>query len=361
MSSVAQPPLKTVLHSIVQMALSGFLVSPDRYDFGPSRKELGHGTSGIVVEATDPTTGKKVAVKYMVKLPATLKDQQGLQREISILATANHPTTLRLLGFSLSPQFIIVTDVMEHGTFAKAILRRDPTELSICLFGVCAGMRYLHSLGVIHRDLKPANIFLNSEYEPVIADFGLSKHSRPGINQTLFIGSAQFMAPELWGDIETYGPAVDVFAFAVILYSCFAEPKIWDDNRVRTTYVQVGTAYKNGLRLARPPNVPQAHWDLITKAWHHGAESRPTFQQLEEDFRAHHAYVLPGADLAKVEAYERKIMDFEQHHLPAIDPDVLRPLRPDDPLMISFADRPPTPPRPSTKLKQVDFPWGDSE
>jgi len=33
----------------------------------------------------------------------------------------------------------------------------------------------IHTLGVLHRDLKPNNICINSKFEPVIIDFGLSK------------------------------------------------------------------------------------------------------------------------------------------------------------------------------------------
>ena len=33
----------------------------------------------------------------------------------------------------------------------------------------------IHSIGILHRDIKPNNICLNSHFEPVLIDFGLSK------------------------------------------------------------------------------------------------------------------------------------------------------------------------------------------
>ena len=41
--------------------------------------------------------------------------------------------------------------------------------------GICAGLRFLHSIPMIHMDLKPENILLDHNMTPKIADFGLSR------------------------------------------------------------------------------------------------------------------------------------------------------------------------------------------
>lgn len=37
---------------------------------------------------------------------------------------------------------------------------------------------YLHERGVVHRDLNPGNIFINSNNDIKLGDFGSGKHTR---------------------------------------------------------------------------------------------------------------------------------------------------------------------------------------
>jgi serine/threonine protein kinase len=41
--------------------------------------------------------------------------------------------------------------------------------------GICKGLVFVHSIGIVHMDLKPQNILLDDKMVPKIADFGLSR------------------------------------------------------------------------------------------------------------------------------------------------------------------------------------------
>lgn len=60
--------------------------------------------------------------------------------------------------------------------------------------GICQGLAYLHSKGVLHRDIKPQNILLKGN-QPKIADFGFAIKSSIAIKERYSIGSPLYMSP----------------------------------------------------------------------------------------------------------------------------------------------------------------------
>ena len=47
-------------------------------------------------------------------------------------------------------------------------------EVQSFTYGICQGLKYLHSRKIIHRDLKLGNIFIDSKFVTKIGDFGLA-------------------------------------------------------------------------------------------------------------------------------------------------------------------------------------------
>lgn len=318
--------------------LSSFCIDDLDKAYAKNPSPIGRGAFGEVYEATERKSGKKVAMKYMMEPVEGFEAQRSLFRELGILAKLNHPLCLSLCGFKLLEEQmvkrggekvtvfrpVIVTPLMRNGTLDDACKKRplgwNETKMSINIFGIAAGMAYVHSQGVIHRDLKPGNVFLNDKHEPCIADFGLSRIE--DLNMTQSLGSPLFMAPELfseWGEDNGYTTKVDVYAYAVLLYQMFTQTVALDDvARPIRSKEQLMMRVGRGARLRRCPEIPDAIWNLITECWVTDPRSRPTFVKIVKYLRDNvEDWALEGTNIAELVEYQQRVLK----DLVLVDPD----------------------------------------
>lgn len=88
----------------------------------------------------------------------------------------NHPNVLRAIDVIQEPEFVyIVTDYLPKGTLAEYIqkLGSIPEAESLQIFKqIVDGYDHIFDLKIYHRDLKPHNILFDSNFRPVLSDFG---------------------------------------------------------------------------------------------------------------------------------------------------------------------------------------------
>jgi serine/threonine protein kinase len=209
-----------------------------------------------------------------------------------------------LIAFPLYPNKSVHDIIFKGGRWSVL----NATIKSKIIFGVAAGMASVHARGIIHRDLKPGHILLDDDFEPVICDFALAHHY--GIEQegTGVMGSPAFMAPEIFKEMP-YGFGVDVYAFGCTLYTLFAEPGTFDNGKVCRTMGTLSQAVMRGARYVRTPEIPDYHWDVITRCWVDDPDGRPQFRTLVEEFHRDRAYVLEGAERDEVLEYEERVYE----------------------------------------------------
>lgn len=265
---------------------------------------IGEGAYGVVRKGIRPASKKKpeltVAVKYLkAERIQTNKDQMKFHNEVGCQASLKHIAVLPLVGYSIPfmgrGDYTIVTEFMPKGSLKSLIEQAASgsapdnweTIKAINIFGIAAGMAYVHQQKIIHRDLKTENIMLDEDYFPKISDFGFSKVFEEGsenqITQTLNIGTPSYMAPEIL-DNQHYTNKIDVFAYSIILYELMTNNKPWEDqdNKVKFNLVKY---VSEGLRpTIHEREIPPDYVELIERCWDHDPKNRPSFIQMVKGF-----------------------------------------------------------------------------
>jgi len=145
--------------------------------------------------------------------------------------------------------------------------------------GISSGMLHLHKEGIIHRDLAARNVLLDKDYEPIIADFGLSRVVS-GASTTAMtksdVGPIKWMPPESLVN-KTYSIKSDVWAFGVTCWEILARSEPYPDLEPLEVAFKV---VQEGMRLTIPSICPPEVAVIIKSCWAHNRDDRPDFAQL---------------------------------------------------------------------------------
>lgn len=195
--------------------------------------EIHRGGQGVVYQAIQKSTRRKVAIKVMKEGPfAGPSDKARFDREVQVLAQLNHPNVVTIHDSGLAAgHFYFVMDYIA-GLPLDAYMAggKRSIEDTLRLFArICDAVNAAHLRGIIHRDLKPGNIRVDSDGNPHVLDFGLAKLSLGEATDATqpaalsitgqFIGSLPWASPEqaegIPGNVDV---RTDVYSLGVILY-----------------------------------------------------------------------------------------------------------------------------------------------
>jgi serine/threonine protein kinase len=155
---------------------------------------------------------------------------ERFKREGTILARLAHPHIAQLLDAGVSPggqPYLILEYVEGNDIVAYCDERRLGVEARLRLFlDVLSAVAQAHANLIVHRDIKPSNVFVRTDGQVKLLDFGIAKlledeGAEGGATQLTREGGAaltpQYAAPEqVTGGSVTV--ATDVYAAGVLLY-----------------------------------------------------------------------------------------------------------------------------------------------
>jgi serine/threonine protein kinase len=234
---------------------------------------IGRGGMGVVYEAYQHATGRRVAIKFMAEsFLASEVARRRFEREVELIARLQHAAIVSIVdsGIHRGRYYYVMEYIdgvpldrwIEDAGAAPDDTARDaarelrspapqaqppsgaaaaagresamprprlPHEAALRLLAeVCDAVDFAHQRGVLHRDLKPSNILIDRDGRPHLLDFGLAKTIRnssdAGATMTLsepgqVLGTLAYMSPEQSrGEPALLGVRSDVYALGAIGY-----------------------------------------------------------------------------------------------------------------------------------------------
>jgi len=192
----------------------------DLYTVG---KELGSGGFSVVRIGKDKQDNTEWALK-MIQMSVFKQHQEQTEKEVSVMASLNHPGVVHLREVIVTPKFyVIVMEVLRGGELFDRIVQRekyDENDAIVVARSVLETIDFLHAHGVVHRDLKPENLIFDKPGEDArikLTDFGFATFFSQNAKLTASCGTPEYVAPEVL-DSKPYDNAVDMWSCGVIIY-----------------------------------------------------------------------------------------------------------------------------------------------
>jgi len=115
---------------------------------------------------------------------------------------------------------------MELLTPLTKVLPSDISEETVVKLGmdICRALMACSKYGIIHRDIKPQNIFVSSNGDYKLGDFGIAKTVEKTMGGTK-IGTYKYMAPEVYNN-QPYGQGADIYSLGLVLYFLLNEHRM---------------------------------------------------------------------------------------------------------------------------------------
>lgn len=207
-------------------------------------KVVGYGGFGVTYIGWDQVLEQKVAIKeylpseFSTRVPGstavsvfngdkTNQFHDGLEKFISeakrLAKFQNEPGIVKVFdSFGENGTAYIIMEYLEGETLGER-LKREGTisekEAVQILIPVMHSLETVHKEGIIHRDIAPDNIFITTDGEAKLIDFGASRYATTSHSRSITVIIKQGFSPEeQYRSRGDQGPHTDVYGLAATLY-----------------------------------------------------------------------------------------------------------------------------------------------
>ncbi|XP_074495400.1 inhibitor of nuclear factor kappa-B kinase subunit beta [Sebastes fasciatus] len=199
------------------------------------KERLGTGGFGNVNRWQNKDTEEQVAVKQC-RQELSERNKERWCLEIQIMKRLDHVNVVAAREVPEGMQKMVATndlpllameycqggDLRRHLNLHENCCGMREGSVLILLCDISSALTYLHKKRIIHRDLKPENIVLQQGEKRLIhkiIDLGYAKELDQSSLCTSFVGTLQYLAPELI-ERQKYTVTVDYWSFGTLVFEC---------------------------------------------------------------------------------------------------------------------------------------------
>ncbi len=176
---------------------------------------LGRGGMGVVYEAEELVSGRRVALKVLQRRHDDEYDRERFEREGRLAASIDHQHCVFVFGAEEIAGVPAIAMELMAGTLADRLAAESPLSPAAAVDAarqLVAGLQAANAAGILHRDVKPSNCFVDANGVVKIGDFGISRSTRP-TEETARSTRGRFAATPAYASPEQLsGGALDVRA-----------------------------------------------------------------------------------------------------------------------------------------------------
>ncbi|MDP8228313.1 MAG: serine/threonine-protein kinase, partial [Candidatus Electryoneaceae bacterium] len=221
----------------------------DRFDIG---QPIHIGQIATAYPAVEKEYDRQVLIKVIH--PQWTGDSELVERfsrEGQAMERIDHPNVVRIIEYGSEDDApYLVLEWVDGGTLAEKIASGPIHQDMIKQIAgeLLAGLKAVHTEGLLHRDIKPDNILLDTHGHAKLADFSLVGFEQMSglTGHGVIVGSPAYMAPELL-DGKPATQRSDLYGIGLVLLEALtgSNPFMSSDPLVSLDLV----------RRANPPNL----------------------------------------------------------------------------------------------------------
>lgn len=213
---------------------------------------IGVGGMGNVFLATQLSMDRDVALKVLSA--AVTKDPEDLERfmnEVRVTAKLEHQNIVSAYEAGEDAGYFYMAMAYVNGMPLDQKIQKsnkhflEEKEALRIIKKIALALSYAwNEYGMLHRDVKPENVLLDTNGEPKLADFGLSRthqQSKRVTSHGTIMGTPNYMSPEQMDDLANADKRSDIYSLGATLYQALTGKIPFEGSNVLNTFKLIAT------------------------------------------------------------------------------------------------------------------------